>query len=325
MSDMIETHGDRAAFASLREPGWHDLGTVFHEEVTVDELLGLAHLSGWNIRVEEMEAPEGYGMTKPYYFVVRDNPFVDQTDILHVSGKRYTPFQNESLFYMADGIGRWETAGSIKDGRVVFGSISIDREVVLDPNGVEDRIKNYLLVAQAHDGTMAITGANTPIRVVCNNTLTMALQGASQSFKFRHTETAEAKASMVAEALQKSHGYIDQFEIVANELLATSITDEVFWKIVNAAYPQPDAENKRGITAWEKRADQLVDLRTAETNAAFADTAWGAYNTLIEAIDWFRTGRGENAATNLAAARSGFDPVVNAEKNRLLQVVQAVA
>ena len=325
MSDMIETHGDRAAFASLREPGWHDLGTVFHEEVTVDELLDLAHLKNWNVRVEEMEAPEGYGMTKPYYFVVRDNPFVPQTDILHVSGKRYTPFQNESLFYMADGIGRWETAGSIKDGRVVFGSISIDREVVLDPNGVEDRIKNYLLVAQAHDGTMAITGANTPIRVVCNNTLTMALQGASQSFKFRHTETAESKAAMVAEALQKSHGYIDKFEIVANELLATSITDEVFWKIVNAAYPKPEEDNKRGNTVWEKRVETLLDLRTAETNAAFADSAWGAYNTLIEAIDWFRTGRGENAETNLAAARSGFDPVVNAEKNRLLQVVQAVA
>ena len=325
MSDMIETHGDRAAFASLREPGWHDLGTVFHEEVTVDELLDLAHLSGWNVRVEEMEAPEGYGMTKPYYFVVRDNPFVDQTDILHVSGKRYTPFQNESLFYMADGIGRWETAGSIKDGRVVFGSISIDREVVLDPNGVEDRIKNYLLVAQAHDGTMAITGANTPIRVVCNNTLTMALSGASQSFKFRHTETAEAKAEMVSEALKKSHGYIDQFEIVANELLATSITDETFWKIVNTAYPKPEEDNKRGNTVWEKRVETLLDLRTSETNAAFADSAWGAYNTLIEAIDWFRTGRGENAETNLAAARSGFDPVVNADKNRLLQVVQAVA
>jgi len=325
MSDLIETFGDQASFASFREPGWHQLGTVFHDEVGVDQLLELANLDHWNVRVEEMQA-DGYSMTKPYYLIVRDNPFVDgQKDILHVSGKRYTPFQNESLFYLADGIGRWETAGSIKDGRVVFGSIAIDREVVLDPNGVGDVVKNYLVVAQSHDGTMSITGANTPIRVVCNNTLTMALSDASQTFKIRHTETAESRADIAAQALRNSHGYIDEFTIVANDLLNTHVTDQSFWEIVNVAYPKPDEGNKRGTTVWENRVDQLIELRTSPTNAMFADNAWGTYNTLIEAVDWFRTGRGKNAETNLAIARSGFDPIVNSEKNRLLQVVQAVA
>ena len=326
MSDFIETNGDQAAFASLREPGWHQLGTVFTKPVTVQELLDLAHLSDWNVRVVEIEAP-GYNFgSRKYYFVVRDNPFIKgQEDVLHVSKARYTPFQNEALFAMANGLGRWETAGSIKEGSVVFGSVSIDREIVLDPNGVSDRITNYIVLAQSHDGTLSITGANTPIRVVCNNTLNIALAGAVQSFKFRHTPTSEQKSIVIADALAKAHGYIDKMEEFSNGLLTKHVSDKKFYEIITAAYPKPDepAEGKasRAMTMWDKKIGNLLDLRTAPTNAPFADNAWGALNVLLEDLDWFRTGRGDNAAENLAAARSGFDPVVNATRNKFKSIV----
>ena len=319
------------SFASLREPGWHQLGTVFTKPVTTTELLDLAHLKDWNVRCMEIEAPDFHFGGRNYYFVVRDNPFYPgQTDVLHVSGQRYTPFQNEQLFEMADGLthtedgARWETAGSLKDGRVVFGSISIDREIVLDPNGVSDTIKNYLLIAQSHDGTMSITGANTPIRVVCNNTLNMALAGADQSFRFRHTPTAEAKAKVIADALNKANGYISALEEFSNGLLTKHVSDKKFYEIITTAYPEPDkTEGKasRGHTIWQKKIDNLIDLRTSPTNAAFADNAWGTLNVLLEDLDWFRTGRGDKADENLAAARAGFDPVVNATRNKFKTLV----
>lgn len=314
------------SFASLREPGWHSLGTVFTVPVeSVTEMLELAHLNNWNVRVQEIEAPDYNFGSRQYYFIVRDNPYYPgQQDVLHVSGQRYTPFQNEQLFEMADGIGRWETAGSLKEGRVVFGSISIDREIVLDPTGVSDVIKNYLLIAQSHDGTMAITGANTPIRVVCNNTLNMALAGAQQSFKFRHTPTAEAKAKVIADALNKANGYIDAMEKFTNGLLTKHVSDKKFYEIITTAYPEPEkveGKGSRAHTVWQKKIDNLVDLRTAPTNAAFADNAWGTLNTLLEDLDWFRTGRGYNADENLAAARAGFDPVVNSTRNKFKSIV----
>ena len=322
MSDMIEVHQDgTAAFASLREPGWHQLGTVFSKPVDATELLELAKLGGWDVRVEEIEA-EGYNFgSQRYFFVVRTNPVTGDKDVLHVSGKRYTPFQNEQMFYMADGIGRWETAGSIKEGRVVFGSVSIDREIVLDPDGANDVIKNYLLLAQSHDGTMAITGANTPIRVVCNNTLNLALSGAQQSFKFRHAPNAEAKAAVVADALKRAHGYIDKMEEFTQALVEAPVNDKIFWDIITAAYPEPEEEKGRGRTVWQKKVDNLMDLRSAPTNAAFDETAWGALNVLLEDLDWFRTGRGDNAENNLAAARAGFDPVVNTTRNKFKSIV----
>lgn len=322
------------SFASLREPGWHSLGTVFSKPVTVTELMELSHTQEWNVRLVEIEAPGFNFQGRKYYMVIRDNPFGGEPDVLHVSKERYTPFQNESLFYIGHdlveaGIGRWETAGSLRDGRVVFGSLSIDREVVLDPNGANDVIKQFLLLAASHDGTLAISGANTPVRVVCMNTLNFALKGASQTFKFRHTESAEAKAAYVRKGITEAHGYIDKFEALANGLINKTITDKVFNDILLAAYPKPDepeeGKKSRAFTVWTKKFDALNDLRTSPTNAMWDGTAWGALQVLTEDLDWNRTGRGDNATENLAAARSGFDPAVNALRNKFLSIVSEVA
>ena len=98
---------------------------------------------------------------KAYQYVVRTNPTDNtQTDVLGVVGERYHVLQNEDLFSFGDNIldggGRWETAGSIRGGRVVFGSMALERETVLDPNGVADKVKTYLLINTSHDGSIAI-------------------------------------------------------------------------------------------------------------------------------------------------------------------------
>lgn len=322
------------SFASLREEAWHKLGTVFTKPVTADELMELANLNGWNVRCVEIDAPDFNMNGQKYYFVVRDNHQTGGVDVLSTAGQRYTPFQNESLFYMGHdlqqaGLGRWETAGSLKSGRVVFGSLSIDREVVLDPTGANDVIKNYLILAASHDGTLSVTAANTPVRVVCANTLNFALAGARQKFAFRHTESAESKAQYVAKAMRDAHGYIDKFEAVANGLINKKISDKVFNDILLAAYPKPaekeEGKGNRAMTMWTKKFDTLNDLRTAPTNAMWDGTAWGALQVLTEDLDWFRTGRGDNAEENLNAARAGFDPAVNATRNKFLSIVTEVA
>jgi phage/plasmid-like protein (TIGR03299 family) len=330
----IEIIEGQASFASLREPGWHQLGTVFTKPATVGEIMRMANLDGWNVRTIEIEAPDFNMNDAQYFFVVRDNPVLDQVDVLSISGKRYTPFQNEAMFNIGNdlvtgGVGRWETAGSLKGGRVVFASISIDREVVLDPSGANDVIKNYLMLAASHDGTLAVTAANTPVRVVCSNTLNWALSGAKQTFSFRHTQTAGAKAAYVTKAIANAHGYIDRFEGVARQLINAKLTEKQWNDVLLAAYPKPEEKEEgkanRAMTMWTKKFDNLNSLRTAETNSMWDGTAWGALQVLTEDLDWFRTGRGDNAAENLAAARSGFDPAVNATRNKFLSIVSEVA
>jgi phage/plasmid-like protein (TIGR03299 family) len=331
MAHELETVNGQTAFASLREPAWHGLGTVFDKEVNTKEMLELAHLDNWNVRLEDITIPSGFESDKGYSFVVRDNPFIDkQKDVLGVVGERYVPLQNEELFAfgdnMLDGGGRWETAGSIKNGRQVFGSLALERETVLDPNGVSDKINTYLLINTSHDGSIAIQASITPVRVVCANTLNLALKGkAKQSFKIRHTQTAEGRIAQAREALGLANKYMDEFDIMAQKMIETEISKAKFDEIVALAYPAPKGEDKKGsYKKYGTKIDLINSIYVGDYNNTITGTAWGAFNAMTERLDWYRTARGGNKETILASA-SGFDPVINAEKNRLMNLVLANA
>ena len=327
MGHMLEQYGDMASFASLREPAWHGLGTILDSEVSTSEMLKVAHLAGWDVRLDDIDLP---GRShKNFFAVTRKNPFDGDRDVLGVVGERYKVLQNEDLFSFADNMldgGRWETAGSIKNGTVVFGSLALDREVVLDPSGATDKVNTYLLVHTSHDGSLAVQASVTPVRVVCQNTLNYALSGVKQSYKIRHTSTVTGKVQAAREALGLANAYLDEFEKEAQTLITKEITADTFFDIIKAAYPEPDKDVKGSLTKWTNKVDTLWDIYQGETvaQAGIMNTAWGAYNTLTERLDWFRNPRGGNAEGVLAAA-SGFDAATNAEKNRLLKVVKAVA
>jgi phage/plasmid-like protein (TIGR03299 family) len=332
MAHLLESVNGETAFASLREPAWHGLGTVFEEEVSTAEMLKKAKLNSWNVRLEDVEIPTGMDSDKNYSFVVRDNPFTKgNKDVLGVVGERYVPLQNEELFDFADNIldngGRWETAGSIKGGRIVFGSLALERETVLDPNGVSDKINTYLLVNTSHDGSIAIQASITPVRVVCANTLNLALGqrgrngSVKQSFKIRHTQTASGKVQIAREALGLANAYIDEFSVMANKMIETEVSKAKFDEIVLALYPQPKEDAKGANKKWETKIDLINDIYVGDYNNTITGTAWGVANALTERLDWYRTGRKGKTESILASA-SGFDPMTNAEKNRIFKAVQ---
>lgn len=326
MSDNIETYGQMQAFASLREPAWHQLGTVFDEEVSTSEMLELAYLNDWDVRLVEVNTP--YPFYKSAFYVVRDSPFTKTPEVLGIVGERYNEFQNEELLAFGDNLlhggGRWETAGSIKNGTVVFASLALDRETVLDPNGVADVVNNYLLLNTSHNGSISIQASITPVRVVCSNTLNMALSGVKQTFKIRHTATSTGRVAQAREALNLANTYIDAFEEEAKALFEAEVTNDLFRKIVETAYPMPDTNTKGAMTKWMNKTDLIDSIYASNTTKDIAGTAWGTFQAMSERLDWFRSPR-KGDAENLFAAASGFDPVTNAEKARLLKIVKTLA
>jgi phage/plasmid-like protein (TIGR03299 family) len=333
MAHLLETVNGETAFASLREPAWHGLGEVFTEEVSTAEMLKKAKLNKWNVRLEDVAIPAGMDSDKGYSFVVRDNPFIQgNKDVLGVVGERYVPLQNEELFDFADNLldngGRWETAGSIKGGRIVFGALALERETVIDPNGVSDKVNTYLLVNTSHDGSISIQASITPVRVVCANTLNLALgnrgRGGSvkQSFKIRHTQTASGKVQIAREALGLANAYIDEFSKMANEMIQKEVSKAQFDKIVESLYPTPkDETQKASMTKHNAKIDLINEIYVGQFNNTISGTAWGVANALTERLDWYRSGRKGKTESILASA-SGFDPMTNAEKNRIFKTVQ---
>lgn len=319
----------QVAFATRSEPAWHNLGTVFDGQLTTSEMLSLSYLSGWNVQLEAL-ARKGR-TSKNMFEVVRTNPFDGELDSLGIVAERYKVVQNEELFAFGDGIlaggGTWETAGSIKDGTQVFGSLSIGREIKV---GDDDVTNLYLLVNTSHDGSTAVQASVTPVRVVCQNTLNFALRnGVKQQFKMRHTQTIEGRMAVAREALNITFAYADEFEREMNELFAVQCTKDKFDTLIQDLYPRPEKDVKGSMVKWETKRDVLMGIFTdtgdgPKTTLSLAGTAAGALNALTERIDWYRMPRGGNV-DNLFISASGFDPVVNTEKNRIRKAVLALA
>jgi len=337
MHGLEQGSAGQVAFATRAEPAWHLLGTVFPEDenVTTAQMLDKAYLSDWDVRLWPLVA-EVDGESVPVddkFVVLRNSPFTGDVEALSVVGGRYTVVQNETLFdfgdTLLDGGGRWETAGSIKGGRQVFGSLLLPKDIVIDAEGANDTVRSYLLVNTSHDGTVGVQASVTPVRVVCQNTLNFALGGVKQSFKMRHTQTIEGRVQAAREALSLSFAYMDEFEREAQALYQTEMKAGGFSKVLTALYPKPDEDKKGALTRWENKIDLIGDIfsgtvdidNAPNTSENIKGTAWAGLNALTEYLDWYRTGRGENAQTSLAEAASGFVPTIQAEKARIRSAI----
>ena len=328
--EMSET--GEVAFALRGEPAWHGLASVLFnkdEHINTQTMLDSAKLSNWNIKLEEIENPENYRSHKSSYFVTRTNPFDSGTDILGVVGQRYKVVQNEQLFEfgdnLLDGGASWESAGSIKNGTIVFGSLVIPREFILDENGANDKTTTYLLVHTSDNGSVALQASVTPVRVVCQNTLNLALGNVKQSFKLRHTQSVDGKIQVAREALGLTFQYMDNFEAEAKKLFETAVSDKKFNDIVNAIYPKPKQDEKIALKKWDNKIVLINDLYfNSPTQENIKGNAWGVFNALTERLDYFRQERKGNKENRYASA-SGFDIPTNVEKNKLFRAVKELA
>lgn len=327
MAHNLERFGSDVAFATREIPAWHGLGQVFTGEITTAEMLSLAKLNGWNVRLSSLttSAPSA----KPYFEVIRTNPATNSDEVLAVVGDRYRVLQNEELFQFGDSIldggAQWETAGSIKGGTMVFGSLLINKEFTLDPQGASDTTKTYLLVNSSHDGSCSVRASVTPVRVVCQNTLNLALRSVKQSFTIRHTTNLTQRASQARQALGLTFSYMDEFETMAHQLFETSMSDDQFRKVLDAVYPLDRANAKQAvITKHDKKIDLIMALwLNSPTMENIKGTAWGALNAITERLDYFRDSRASsNGTEGLQSAASGFEPAMNAEKARVLTVIK---
>jgi hypothetical protein len=333
MSHDLEQKDGHVTFALRGKPAWHNLAERtfdVDDHITTKAMLDAALLSDWNVRLEEWETPEGYNSDKSYFRVIRNNPFNPfQTDILGTVGERYHTYQNEDLFSFGDSIldggAAWESAGSIKGGRKVFGSLKLPEDIILDPNGRADKVENYLLVVTSHDGSSSVLATTTPVRVVCQNTLSLALGGMKSSFRIRHSATVGDRAADARKALGLSFAYLDRFQMDMQALIEREITPVDVAKVINALYPEPDKDAaKVAVTKHENKIDTIYQIYTqSPTCENVKGTAWGLMNALTERLDYFRSGR-KGTDENITAAAAGFDPASAAERDRIYSAVKSL-
>jgi phage/plasmid-like protein (TIGR03299 family) len=201
MSHDIEVfRSGQAAFFSARQPAWHRLGTVTTNALSAEEALETALLGNWNVMKRPVFTTSPTGEPIPIkgkYATVRRNPSPGSTDsdALGIVGEDYEVIQNEEAFSFLTGLADhgdavFETAGSLRGGARVFVTMRIPEPMKIADN---DELDLYVAVATGHDGSFAFSAFPTPVRVVCQNTLSLALSGNKRVHKVRHATGAAPK------------------------------------------------------------------------------------------------------------------------------------
>ena len=185
-----------------REKPWHGLGTMVAEAPNSKDALRLAGLN-WKV-LQEPVYTENEELIQGYKANVRDT----DRKVLGVVTDRYKVIQNEEAFAFTDtllGEGvRYETAGSLQEGRRVWMLARLPREFIIGG----ERISPYMVFSNTHDGSGAVKTALTPIREVCNNTLNLALRTAKRSWSMIHTGDISGKIEEAKNTLLLADEYM---------------------------------------------------------------------------------------------------------------------
>lgn len=237
----------------VRETPWHGLGTKVMEAPTSKEALQLSGLN-WKVNQEPVYTESG-NIIQGFKANIRD--FDDA--VLGVVTDRYKVIQNEEAFAFTDellGEGvRYETAGSLQGGRRVWLLARLPQEYIISG----ERISPYLVFSNTHDGSGAIRVAVTPIRVVCNNTLNLALNTASRSWSMNHTGDVKGKMEEAKQTLFHAYGYMEELGREFEKLRAQKISDRKVEEYIQELLPLED-----GATAIQRKNVEKLrnDLRS---------------------------------------------------------------
>ena len=251
-----------------REKPWHGLGVRVQEAPESSVALEAAGLD-WEVLQEPIYTDSGE-VIEGYKANVRDT----DRKVLGVVSNRYKVVQNKEAFSFTDellGNGvRYETAGFLQDGKKVWLLARLPREYII----MGERISPYLVFSNAHDGSGAVKVAITPIRVVCNNTLNLALNTAKRSFSMMHTGDVREKVLEARQTLFMAEEYMDQLGTEFERLRAIKLGENQVKDFIERLLPIEDGATVTQIKNVKRQREDMAlryfdapDLRDLGNNA----------------------------------------------------------
>ena len=271
MSHMVES----LAYVSNEQNGrfvpWHGLGTPVESAMTSAEALKIAGLD-WKVEARPVFTDNGIKIPG-YVANTRDS----DNSVLGIVSDKYRIVQNVDAFAFTDSlIGedcRYETAGSLRNGKSTFMLARLPQKKILG-----DDFENYICFTNTHDGTGAVKVCSTNVRVVCNNTLNLALNTAKRSWTCKHMGRIEDKLQEAQRALQLAEEYTEQLSIYAERAANITIDEAKTYEVLKQLFPISDDASDR---MKKNNQDAINDFRNclvAVDLSPFYGTLWGLVN-----------------------------------------------
>lgn len=283
MAHNLDNSTGKTAFVSFQEPAWHGLGTIVNNVLSANEAL---RLGGLDFKVNKSPSIQRLSSSGSEYISKRSF-FTYRTDTNKILGENlgnlYTVIQNFEAFEIVNeilqsGTASIETAGAINGGATVFICMKLNKDVIVNGN---DITKQYLVIANAHDGSKALTVLFTNIRVVCNNTLSAALsESRKEQIKLRHTTNIVDKLRDAATVLKVIKDNTEMNEKNYNEMAALKISKEEMWDYFGNVYFSPSDIAQLRVGKNSKDVVSSVKRNALNKVANFAINGIGQLETL---------------------------------------------
>jgi len=312
---------------------WHELGIALETApASVAEAITAADL-GWTVEKQPLFLADGTQVDRWAVRRLSDNR------VLGTVGPDYTCIQNADAFspldpFLKAGVATIETAGSLKGGSRVWMLAKVNRADMQIAEG--DTVAKYLLATTGHDGMSSFRLAITPIRVVCMNTLSAAINGKSDTIRFSHFKDATAAIKDLDATIERIDGRFEESAKLFRALAGVKVRSQAdLRKYIDLVFPmakkpesldtpapivngadilsgllakphvsgQPSTFSPEGGSVLEEDKRRihediirLFEIGRGNTNPAIAGTAWAAYNAVTE---YNTHERGRDADTRL--------------------------
>ena len=291
MAHEIET------MAYAGETPWHGLGEKVSNDLSPVQMMQKAGCDWKVIEAESFVELNGKKIKTGQKSLIRETDGRVLTNV----GKDWHPVQNEQAFeffneYVLAGDMEMHTAGSLKDGEVVWALAKVKESFDLFGG---DQIDSFMLFSNPHQYGKTIDIRFTPIRVVCNNTLTFALQGEAQR-GVRVGHRAAFNPDAVKEALGIAHDKFAKYKEMAQFLGSKRFTMDSLIQYYNDVFPLTSGQDNQKVvnsSTISRTAKQALDVLESQPGANFAEGSWWqAFNSVTFVTDHLQ---GRNADNRL--------------------------
>lgn len=251
-----------------REKPWHGLGTMVQEAPDSGAALELAGLD-WKVIQRSIKTQDGIPIAG-FKANLRDT----DDRVLGVVTDRYKVVQNGEAFAFTDGLlgegVRYETAGSLQEGRRTWLLAKLPQRYIISG----DEITPYLVFMNSHDGSGSIKAAMTPVRVVCMNTLNLALSTAKRTWSTNHTGNIAGKLEDARYTLLYAEQYMSELGKAIDHMSRIKLSDRQVCEYIDALFPlvdQPTEQQKKNLLHMKEdlkeRYFDAPDLKHVGKNA----------------------------------------------------------
>ncbi len=296
---------------------WHGLGKKIpdNKDLSMKEAIVAAGLD-WQVSLKTVFTYDDQEQPSPVSDMFACCRQSDNR-VLGIVGKDYKPLQNNDAFawfqpFLDSGEAFLETAGSLKGGKRIWILARANTRPLIVSK--KDEICNYILLSNAHDGSLSVSVGFVPIRVVCNNTLSMAHQSrASTLLRVRHTGEVVKNLEVIRETMDLAKREFQATVEQYSQLCRRSINHADLIKYVSLVF-QTDADKSTKIIP----AVSLLFEHGRGSDVA-GKTLWGAYNAVNEYLNY---GRGKTQDNTLNSLWFGSSADIN---RRALQIALKMA